>query len=86
MEEQWSLHVAILIYVQQRYCFEVKESNMPPMDDTFVLNFDIANPEWQRVNVKSSPPGRWGHTLLCLNGSWLVIFGGYRKIVGSKRY
>nr|AML77697.1 putative LOV domain-containing protein [Bixa orellana] len=50
--------------------------NMQPMDDTFVLNLDAANPEWQRVSVKSSPPGRWGHTLSCLNGSWLVVFGG----------
>ncbi|KAJ8574225.1 hypothetical protein K7X08_026030 [Anisodus acutangulus] len=50
--------------------------NMQPMDDTFVLNLDAANPEWRRVVVKSSPPGRWGHTLSCLNGSWLVVFGG----------
>ncbi|KAL9364544.1 hypothetical protein Peur_042417 [Populus x canadensis] len=50
--------------------------NMQPMDDTFVLNLDAANPEWQRISVKSSPPGRWGHTLSCLNGSWLVVFGG----------
>ncbi|XP_021672257.2 adagio protein 3 isoform X2 [Hevea brasiliensis] len=50
--------------------------DMQPMDDTFVLNLDAANPEWQRVSVKSSPPGRWGHTLSCLNGSWLVVFGG----------
>ncbi|CDP16253.1 unnamed protein product [Coffea canephora] len=50
--------------------------NMQPMDDTFVLNLDAANPEWRRVSVKSSPPGRWGHTLSCLNGSWLVVFGG----------
>jgi flavin-binding kelch repeat F-box protein 1 len=50
--------------------------NMQPMDDTFVLNLDAANPEWQRISVKSSPPGRWGHTLSCLNGSWLVLFGG----------
>nr|AML77395.1 putative LOV domain-containing protein [Platycodon grandiflorus] len=50
--------------------------NMQPMDDTFVLNLDVANPEWRQVSVKSSPPGRWGHTLSCLNGSWLVVFGG----------
>ncbi|MBA0706222.1 hypothetical protein Golax_018347 [Gossypium laxum] len=50
--------------------------NMQPMDDTFVLNLDAANPAWQRVSVESSPPGRWGHTLSCLNGSWLVVFGG----------
>ncbi|GAA0174803.1 DNA-binding transcription factor [Lithospermum erythrorhizon] len=50
--------------------------NMQPMDDTFVLNLDAANPEWRRISVKSSPPGRWGHTLSCLNGSWLVVFGG----------
>ncbi|KAG8503454.1 hypothetical protein CXB51_001432 [Gossypium anomalum] len=50
--------------------------NMQPMDDTFVLNLDAANPAWQRVIVESSPPGRWGHTLSCLNGSWLVVFGG----------
>nr|AML77404.1 putative LOV domain-containing protein [Quassia amara] len=50
--------------------------NMQPMDDTFVLNLDAANPEWRRVSVKSSPPGRWGHTFSCLNGSWLVVFGG----------
>ncbi|PSR88114.1 Adagio protein like [Actinidia chinensis var. chinensis] len=50
--------------------------NMQPMDDTFVLNLDTANPVWQRVSVESSPPGRWGHTLSCLNGSSLVVFGG----------
>ncbi|CAN6449458.1 unnamed protein product [Victoria cruziana] len=50
--------------------------NMQPMDDTFVLDFDAANPEWRRVKVASSPPGRWGHTLSCLDGSWLVVFGG----------
>ncbi|KAK3421450.1 hypothetical protein EUGRSUZ_G02098 [Eucalyptus grandis] len=50
--------------------------NMQPMDDTFVLNLDAANPEWRRVSVESSPPGRWGHTLSCINGSWLVVFGG----------
>nr|AML76747.1 putative LOV domain-containing protein [Erigeron canadensis] len=53
--------------------------NMQPMDDTFVLNLDAVNPEWRQVSVKSSPPGRWGHTLSCLNGSWLVIFGGCGK-------
>ncbi|KAL4196145.1 hypothetical protein AMTRI_Chr04g181890 [Amborella trichopoda] len=50
--------------------------NMQPMDDTFVLDLDSANPEWRRVKVSSTPPGRWGHTLSCLNGSWLVVFGG----------
>nr|AML78542.1 putative LOV domain-containing protein [Xeronema callistemon] len=50
--------------------------NMQPMDDTFVLNLEAANPEWHRVKVSASPPGRWGHTLSCLNGSWLVVFGG----------
>ncbi|GAV89600.1 F-box domain-containing protein/Kelch_2 domain-containing protein/Kelch_3 domain-containing protein/Kelch_4 domain-containing protein/PAS_9 domain-containing protein [Cephalotus follicularis] len=50
--------------------------NMEPMDDTFVLNLDALNPEWRKISVKSSPPGRWGHTLSCLNGSWLVVFGG----------
>nr|AML77152.1 putative LOV domain-containing protein [Verbena hastata] len=50
--------------------------NMQPMDDTFVLNLDAVRPEWRRVSVESSPPGRWGHTLSCLNGSWLVVFGG----------
>nr|AML78056.1 putative LOV domain-containing protein [Kadsura heteroclita] len=50
--------------------------NMQPMDDTFVLDLDSKYPEWRRVKVTSSPPGRWGHTLTCLNGSWLVLFGG----------
>ncbi|KAK4761200.1 hypothetical protein SAY87_006093 [Trapa incisa] len=50
--------------------------NMQPMDDTFVLNLDAANPEWRRVSVEASPPGRWGHTLSCVNGSSLVVFGG----------
>lgn len=50
--------------------------NMQPMDDTFVLNLESANPEWHRVKVASSPPGRWGHTMSSLNGSWLVVFGG----------
>ncbi|KAI4340724.1 hypothetical protein MLD38_025534 [Melastoma candidum] len=53
--------------------------NMQPMDDTFVLNLDAASPEWRRLSVESSPPGRWGHTLSCLNGSWLVVFGGCGK-------
>nr|AML76810.1 putative LOV domain-containing protein [Kalanchoe crenata] len=53
--------------------------NMQPMDDTFVLNLDTENPEWRRVSVKSAPPGRWGHTLTSLNGSWLVLFGGCGK-------
>ncbi|KAL8137506.1 hypothetical protein V2J09_003507 [Rumex salicifolius] len=52
-------------------------ANMQPMDDTFVLNLDAEDPEWRRIAVASSPPGRWGHTLSCLNGSWLVVFGGY---------
>nr|CAB3489988.1 unnamed protein product [Digitaria exilis] len=50
--------------------------NMQPMDDTFVLNLEAARPEWSRVKVSASPPGRWGHTLSWLNGSWLVVFGG----------
>nr|AML79074.1 putative LOV domain-containing protein [Linum tenuifolium] len=50
--------------------------DMQPMDDTFVLDLDAVNPAWQRVVVKSSPPGRWGHTLSCFNGSSLVVFGG----------
>ncbi|GMH20346.1 hypothetical protein Nepgr_022187 [Nepenthes gracilis] len=50
--------------------------NMQPMNDTFVLNLDDKNPVWCRVSVNSSPPGRWGHTLSCLNRSWLVVFGG----------
>eukprot|EP01018_Ginkgo_biloba_P006109 Gb_27146 [translate_table: standard] len=50
--------------------------NMQPMNDTFVLDFSAANPKWQHVKVSSPPPGRWGHTLSCLNGSWLVVFGG----------
>ncbi|PKU68333.1 adagio-like protein 3 [Dendrobium catenatum] len=50
--------------------------NMQPMDDTFVLNLEAANPEWCKVQVASAPPGRWGHTLSCLNDSWLVVFGG----------
>lgn len=53
--------------------------NMQPMDDTFVLNLDAENPEWRRISVGSSPPGRWGHTLSCLNDSWLVVFGGCGK-------
>lgn len=50
--------------------------DMQPMDDTFVLNLDAVSPEWHRVKVTSAPPGRWGHTLSSLNGSWLVVFGG----------
>lgn len=50
--------------------------NMQPMNDTFVLDLGVAHPEWQYVKVNSPPPGRWGHTLSCLNGSWLVVFGG----------
>lgn len=50
--------------------------NMQPMNDTFVLDLNASNPEWRHVNVSSAPPGRWGHTLSCLNGSWLVVFGG----------
>nr|AML78764.1 putative LOV domain-containing protein [Welwitschia mirabilis] len=50
--------------------------NMQPMNDTFVLDLSADNPEWRHVKVSSPPPGRWGHTLSCLNGSWLVVFGG----------
>ncbi|PKU74548.1 adagio-like protein 1 isoform X1 [Dendrobium catenatum] len=50
--------------------------NMQPMNDTFVLDLNSSNPEWRQVKVSSPPPGRWGHTLSCLNGSWLVVFGG----------
>eukprot|EP01018_Ginkgo_biloba_P007333 Gb_20542 [translate_table: standard] len=50
--------------------------NMQPMNDTFVLDLSAAHPEWRHVKVSSPPPGRWGHTLSCLNGSWLVVFGG----------
>ncbi|KAM0825994.1 hypothetical protein ACQ4PT_069175 [Festuca glaucescens] len=50
--------------------------NMQPMNDTFVLDLNASNPEWRHINVSAAPPGRWGHTLSCLNGSWLVVFGG----------
>jgi clock-associated PAS protein ZTL len=50
--------------------------NMQPMNDTFVLDLNSNNPEWQHVQVSSPPPGRWGHTLSCVNGSRLVVFGG----------
>lgn len=50
--------------------------NMQPMNDTFVLDLNATTPEWRNVKVGSPPPGRWGHTLSCLNGSWLVVFGG----------
>ncbi|OIW21184.1 hypothetical protein TanjilG_30542 [Lupinus angustifolius] len=50
--------------------------NMQPMNDTFVLDLNSSNPEWQHVQVGSPPPGRWGHTLSCVNGSLLVVFGG----------
>nr|AML78260.1 putative LOV domain-containing protein [Culcita macrocarpa] len=50
--------------------------NMQPMNDTFVLDLGAASPEWRHMHVSSPPPGRWGHTLSCLNGSWLVVFGG----------
>nr|AML78596.1 putative LOV domain-containing protein [Takakia lepidozioides] len=50
--------------------------NMQPMNDTFVLDLSVAKPEWRHVHVSSPPPGRWGHTLSCLNDSWLVVFGG----------
>nr|AML78247.1 putative LOV domain-containing protein [Isoetes tegetiformans] len=53
--------------------------NMQPMNDTFVLDLGVAHPEWRHVDVSSAPPGRWGHTLSCLNGSWLVVFGGCGK-------
>ncbi|GAA0161274.1 DNA-binding transcription factor [Lithospermum erythrorhizon] len=50
--------------------------NMQPMNDTFVLDLSSSSPEWQHVKVSSPPPGRWGHTLSCVNGSNLVLFGG----------
>nr|AML78645.1 putative LOV domain-containing protein [Miconia bicolor] len=50
--------------------------NMQPMNDTFVLDLNASNPEWRHVQVSSPPPGRWGHTLSCVNGSHLVVFGG----------
>nr|AML79066.1 putative LOV domain-containing protein [Lonchitis hirsuta] len=53
--------------------------NMQPMNDTFVLDLSVSHPEWRNVQVSSPPPGRWGHTLSCLNGSSLVVFGGCGK-------
>lgn len=50
--------------------------NMQPLNDTFVLDLNSSHPEWQHVKVSSPPPGRWGHTLSCVNGSNLVVFGG----------
>ncbi|XP_073278302.1 adagio protein 1-like [Primulina huaijiensis] len=50
--------------------------NMQPTNDTFVLDLNSSNPEWKYVKVSSPPPGRWGHTLSCVNGSHLVLFGG----------
>ncbi|KAI3782233.1 hypothetical protein L2E82_12271 [Cichorium intybus] len=50
--------------------------NMQPMNDTFVLDLNSSKPEWQHIKVGSPPPGRWGHTLSCVNGSNLVLFGG----------
>nr|AML76981.1 putative LOV domain-containing protein [Pilgerodendron uviferum] len=50
--------------------------NMQPVNDTFVLDLSEDCPEWTHVNVNSAPPGRWGHTLSCLGGSRLVVFGG----------
>nr|AML77220.1 putative LOV domain-containing protein [Grevillea robusta] len=50
--------------------------NMQPMNDTFVLDLNSPNPEWRHIKVSSPPPGRWGHTLSCVNGSHLVVFGG----------
>nr|AML78599.1 putative LOV domain-containing protein [Vittaria lineata] len=53
--------------------------NMQPMNDTFVLDLSASQPEWRSVQVSSPPPGRWGHTLSCLNASSLVVFGGCGK-------
>nr|AML78031.1 putative LOV domain-containing protein [Lindsaea linearis] len=53
--------------------------NMQPMNDTFVLDLSVSCPEWQNVPVSSPPPGRWGHTLSCLDRSSLVVFGGCGK-------
>nr|AML77856.1 putative LOV domain-containing protein [Microcachrys tetragona] len=54
--------------------------NMQPMNDTFVLDLNEDHPEWIHVNVNSAPPGRWGHTLSCLSGSRLVLFGGCGRV------
>ncbi|KAH7404421.1 hypothetical protein KP509_15G025000 [Ceratopteris richardii] len=53
--------------------------NMQPMNDTFVLDLSASHPEWQHVQVSSPAPSQWGHTLSCLNGSSLVLFGGCGK-------
>ena len=50
--------------------------NRQPLNDTFVLDLNSSNPEWRHVKVSSPPPGRWGHSLSCVNGSNLVVFGG----------
>ncbi|XP_047080515.1 putative adagio-like protein 2 [Lolium rigidum] len=50
--------------------------NAQPMNDTFVLDLSASKPEWRHITVGSAPPGRWGHTLSCLSGSLLVLFGG----------
>ncbi|KAK6942449.1 hypothetical protein RJ641_027826 [Dillenia turbinata] len=38
--------------------------NMQPMNDTFVLDLNASNPEWQHVKVSSPPPGCGRHGLL----------------------
>ncbi|GAB2218268.1 hypothetical protein Drorol1_Dr00001488 [Drosera rotundifolia] len=50
--------------------------DMQPMNDLFMLDLNSSHPEWQHVKVSMPPPGRWGHTLSCVNGSNLVVFGG----------
>nr|AML77861.1 putative LOV domain-containing protein [Erigeron canadensis]AML78045.1 putative LOV domain-containing protein [Erigeron canadensis] len=50
--------------------------NMQPLNDTFVLDLNSTKPKWEHVKVGSPPPGRWGHTLSCVNDSNLVVFGG----------
>jgi clock-associated PAS protein ZTL len=52
--------------------------NMQPMNDTFVLDLSASKPEWRHFNVSSAPPGRWGHTLSCLNGSFFENVGELR--------
>ncbi|GFZ08672.1 Galactose oxidase/kelch repeat superfamily protein [Actinidia rufa] len=39
-------------------------------------NFSACAVGNRHVQVSSPPPGRWGHTLSCVNGSHLVLFGG----------
>lgn len=46
------------------------------LNDTYVLDMAAERPEWKKVHMQHSPPGRFGHTIRALDDKTIVLFGG----------